>query len=972
MEGKENNKTSKEFIKKNSKHNTSNNINIFCCFKFCSTLFKKIKKCSINISILNQFIIIFVPYTMIISGLIMIIHLYLFSNSLKFDFYTVIKDEILKYTITDLDDINLHLNNKKFSLLFEDFSNLIFFKLYFNELNSYGLFDNDMEKIFPNISNISENYYQSIEFYNTFFAIPKDKSKKYIDERNDSLSELAKIYYHFFPIIESESVSSGSFINQTFLISYEVDTNNEINGNKLYFNFPRIADEFIINNNFYPYNNLIAPRVANLQECGKYNNIDTHSNKDRLNEDITEIYNENWFFYYDCQFRTQNNLNFNVNYFHLNENDKNGLNKTTIIAMHSDLYNNENKRYIINIIYFLGQANLEVGPFKDSIFLISNDTYNNRKYSDNQTYVINNNDITEIALSSQLNQYFHYGFTSKVENFLYQGIYYDNIDINDLCEPSRKFTTIEIFNADLRYFSSFYLYTKLFETSNFSVEFYEVDQINYYIFNDSKQINNVCSKFDFNLYLSILDSNDIDCFDNKNLLYYSKDNLKSFFSKGLSLPYCICLPLYCIKNLEKDFGFFKPEFVNEIILPEKCQNKLLYYNNNLDEFGINKENKINLSNTSLRMWETLDEQLETQFIKFSFEKKNLVKELDLVFISIIDNEEMKTILYNFVENLNVISKNFLYIIIFGSLLMFGLISILIILYIYSVANAINDYKEKAYYYLKKITECEQNNEIKNKSNKELFFSVKKNYEIIPLLSDETDIEDNELINDLYTIYCKFYKLFENDLLEESEDTDIEKHIKKINKLNNGNELFKLFTKLSSYIPKFKLEINIDYDFYNDSKIIKNFEKIFSKKSNNNQDKEQIIYTKSILKELLSTELISEYGMITNINFNYITNIRNMEIDNKNYIQLAILNKIEKMVTERKIIDISKKNNIQNLIVNNIKIVFKNKNLIMKKLEEKFEQDDYLNIGKLESAFNTTLINSFYNYTKKILISEADF
>jgi hypothetical protein len=403
-----------------------------------------------------------------------------------------------------------------------------------------------------------------------------------------------------------------------------------------------------------------------------------------------------------------------VNYFHLNENDKNGLNKTTIIAMHSDLYNNENKRYIINIIYFLGQANPEVGPFKDSIFLISNDTYNNRKYSDNQTYVINNNDITEIVLSSQLNQYFHYGFSSKVENFLYQGIYYDNIDINDLCEPSRKFTTIEIFNADLRYFSSFYLYTKLFETSNFSVEFYEADQINYYIFNDSKQINNVCSKFDFNLYLSILDSNDIDCFDNKNLLYYSKDNLKSFFSKGLPLPYCICLPLYCIKNLEKDFGLYNQEFVNEIILPEKCQNKLLYYNNNLDEFGINKENKINLSNTSLRIWETLDEQLETQFIKFSFEKKNLVKELDLVFISIIDNEEMKTILYNFVENLNVISKNFLYIIIFGSLLMFGLISILIILYIYSVANAINDYKEKAYYYLKKITECKQNNEIKNK------------------------------------------------------------------------------------------------------------------------------------------------------------------------------------------------------------------------------------------------------------------
>ena len=58
-------------------------------------------------------------------------------------------------------------------------------------------------------------------------------------------------------------------------------------------------------------------------------------------------------------------------------------------------------------------------------------------------------------------------------------------------------------------------------------------------------------------------------------------------------------------------------------------------------------------------------------------------------------------------------------------------------------------------------------------------------------------------------------------------------------------------------------------------------------------------------------------------------------------------------------------------IDNIKIVFKNKNLIMKKLEEKFEQDDYLNLSKLESSFNTTLINSFYNYTKKIINEESN-
>ena len=64
--------------------------------------------------------------------------------------------------------------------------------------------------------------------------------------------------------------------------------------------------------------------------------------------------------------------------------------------------------------------------------------------------------------------------------------------------------------------------------------------------------------------------------------------------------------------------------------------------------------------------------------------------------------------------------------------------------------------------------------------------------------------------------------------------------------------------------------------------------------------------------------------------------------------------------------ISNKTENRNLNIDNIKIVFKNKNIIMKKIEEKFEQDDYLNLNKLDSYFNTTLINSFYNYTKRII------
>ena len=144
--------------------------------------------------------------------------------------------------------------------------------------------------------------------------------------------------------------------------------------------------------------------------------------------------------------------------------------------------------------------------------------------------------------------------------------------------------------------------------------------------------------------------------------------------------------------------------------------------------------------------------------------------------------------------------------------------------------------------------------------------------------------------------------------------------------------------------------------------MKNFLKEFYNKSLNNEDKEQILYTKAIIKELLSTELVDDYGFVTNLNFNYITNINlNKHTENKNYIQSAIFNRVEEMM----------KNKNENFNINDIKIVFKNKNIIMKIIEEKFEQDDYLNLSKLESAFNNTLIDSFYNYTKRIIAEESN-
>ena len=137
----------------------------------------------------------------------------------------------------------------------------------------------------------------------------------------------------------------------------------------------------------------------------------------------------------------------------------------------------------------------------------------------------------------------------------------------------------------------------------------------------------------------------------------------------------------------------------------------------------------------------------------------------------------------------------------------------------------------------------------------------------------------------------------------------------------------------------------------------NFLKILSKRTTLNIDDNQIIYTKSIIYELLSTEFINDYGFITNLNFNYLTDINLKTKKGNNPIQIALFKQIKNKKSE---------DTDEDKDYSSIKLIWKSKNLIMKSLEEKFEQDDYLNLDKLKSAFNSSIINNYYNYLSRIL------
>ena len=959
--------------KKNIKQNIQESDFCQCWIKFFNFLKTKIKSCNTNCSILKQFLFYILTISHLIAIGLITLHLYLFEKIFKYYYYTVIKEEFLRYLITDIDDAHYELSTNEIKSQFEDIGNIIFFKLYYEELASLGLLDG--EKIFPNVSDITENFYQNVDLSFEFekssslFYIPSNLSKKYIDERKDSLSEVAKIYYYFYPLLSYEASSIQTYINQTFLIAYQVKNNSyEINGKELYFNFPRIDDYFLDNNNFHAFNNFISPKI-NFSLSGTSN----------LN---TSYEFENWFIKQDSIFRQYSDESFDLN---LNTNHEGNINKTNVISMQTSYNNNLGEKFIINIIFFIWQKKLEIGSFDHSVFINYNNTdlIPNVKFSDNETFVISLNEITEISLSQIINDYFHYGLKGNNYNFYYKGLFYDNIDLNLFAEPTDYYSTIKGFNLDIRYFSPFYLYSKLVQKSSFLKNYSDDAYIYTYYFNESWHINDICSKYNFSLYKNYLTLNKIDCLNKKNLKYYYKNNTYNSAGEDISLPSCISLPLYCIKDLKVNFEKNIFEIVDEITLPEKCQNNLHFYENNVDEQNLKEDFLIDTSKLKLRGGENLNEQLENQFIKFTYVKFNLLGGLSFILISIVDNTSLKNILTKLLNNINKIKIIFIFVISAGlSFFIIGLY-ILIIINIYKISKSITEFKEKLKDFIDKIQNknSENKNDTNNNKDDDYIFNDKGIPENLPLLENDSlerkfdnnlknslNNEENTLINDLFLIYCKFYRLSEENILKDfQENKEGSKTQMKIKTLTINNELFKLFCLITLYTPRFKLDINIDFNIYKDSKLMNNYMKCLAKKSSSILDKEQILYTKSILYELLSTEFINDYGFITNLNFNYLTNIN---FDNKskiNPIQKAIFKQAEDI--EKRDKKIKEKFYTEDEENPTFKLIWKNKNLIMKNIEEKFEQDDYLQLNKLESSFNSSLINAYYNYLNKIIMAK---
>jgi hypothetical protein len=229
--------------------------------------------------------------------------------------------------------------------------------------------------------------------------------------------------------------------------------------------------------------------------------------------------------------------------------------------------------------------------------------------------------------------------------------------------------------------------------------------------------------------------------------------------------------------------------------------------------------------------------------------------------------------------------------------------------------------------------------------------------------------ENPLLNELLNLYGKYYNISKEDLMKKNYNSKHSNNKKEKYQDEEENELFKFLRIMSLYIPKFKLNVSIDYNFYLNSKLNTNYIKSITK--GNHLNAKQL--TQSVIFEFLSTECIQDNsGLITNLNFKYITNINiDSKTDNsaiKNSMFLFADNEMK--IFKQKIFE-SKDILIEDEdIKDNIKIIWKEKNKVLEDLENNFENDDYLKKEKLREAFDSFLVNTYYKYLKKIITESS--
>ena len=947
----------------------------------------KVNAICLKCSMITQFFILLIPVSIAMIIIIFYIHLYYYSNLYVFNFSKAFKEEFFDLYITKIDDLKTELTAVVIKETKLDVENLLFFQVYFKELASTGFLD---KKIISNLTKDGEidsfslfSKFNDYKVGDTNFTLDEDSAEIQINERqSDNLGEFVKIYYYMFPYIWHEFFLMKTNIKQSFFIVYQFDDNYTIDdGNYLFFRFPKNTDGLTINDNFIPSNYLLNPQISASNE---------YNDSSELSNDGSYYYG-NWFMNRDYKFRKfvkkrefarkgnkelqEHNEYTRLSLAHLNYENNGDINKTFIEYSQQYLINND-ENYVISIVFFIDQIDLEEGDNDYSSFIVNHLsdelTEENKKYSDNLSYVLTKSDITEYSLSKTDFQFFHLGLYNENNNFFSNGIFYDSFNLDYMYNYNDFYQSSKDGVYDLKFFTTLYLYKSLFQKVDYRKIDKEREEIFLYNFKGPK-VTEICGKINFESYRSYLKNTDIDCWDKRNIIFYDEMKFKYFSmlndSKSIDpiYTYCSCLPLYCLKNYEElDKDLNNLEIGNEINLPNKCQNKFENFRKDID----NKNSPHIDFDADIFMDSNL-KPINYDYVKLIyFELNQLPGYFFLIIAQIISSGEA-----NIHSYYKIISKIEIILVLLAVLIIASIISLIIIyrsLNKYSLI--ISDFKKKyELYAFHSYTEYEINS---NQDNFKKFSRIKEEKKLEDQLMDsdkiglwETDslltkdfynINDNSLLDDLFLIFSKTYNINQNDIETFfSNGNHKSKNQMKLEMMKEKNELFELLCTYCLHAPSFQLNLNYDYDMYKYSEIIKRYNHYVGQLENIN--KEQTRLTQNILYELISTECISDYGLITNFYFNYVTNKK--ADSKKNSIQYTLFENIKNKSHKKEEVNFGKSHH-------NKKLILKRNNILIDILKDRFESDDFLNYNKLENAFNFFLINSYYKYSRQIGLENA--
>ena len=422
-------------------------------------------------SMLTHLLLILIPVSLLFIFFIVWLHLKFYDDLFRFNYYKGVKEEFLDSYITEINDMQSTLQTLIIKENYLDFENLLFFEIYYNELISLGLLDEE-NYTFPGISHNSDTLYESYQndSNNCEYTIPREEAKKYIDDRNDSLKELAKIYYYMLPVINYGYNFMNVTINQTYLLAYEFDDKANIIGNPLYFAFPK--SNLSVSSkakNFVTSHQYLNPMVSEKE----YNHTEKKDNK---------YYEENFFKKKDYDFRNytlsmpnRTNCSFSkISFSHFNYELNGNITKSILSTL--QLYiNHGGKNYIINIIVTIPEKEIRNDAIEYSTFIYTPDKnitdIEEERYSDNSSFLISNQNFIEYSLSTMNNRYFHYGLYDNKKNnnsnyFYKNGVFFDSFNFDNLAKPSFDYDTVVEYDVDLNYLSSLYLYAKIIQNIN--------------------------------------------------------------------------------------------------------------------------------------------------------------------------------------------------------------------------------------------------------------------------------------------------------------------------------------------------------------------------------------------------------------------------------------------------------------------------------------------------------------------------